>query len=257
MVIWTILLVATSAVLAWPGPISLARAHWATLHPAGALVAWQIIGLAGGLSLLAAEASAAAIDRSGPWPAAVASALTHPLDLGVVGSIGLIAFIATTLWLVSVLVSSTLRVAAARRRHRQVLDLLARRAVENVPAGVSVLTHPATAAYSVPGRHPRIVVSEGACTSFNRTQLDAVVEHERAHLRQHHDLVTQPFVAWRQSFPFLASSTIALRAVELLTEFLADDAVRSRFGDVPLDEALAVMSAEGYDVRRRRQRLMR
>ena len=69
--------------------------------------------------------------------------------------------------------------------------------------------------------------------------------------------MTQPFVAWRQSFPFLASSTIALRAVELLTEFLADDAVRARLGDAPLGEALDVMSGEGHDVDRRRQRLTR
>lgn len=257
MLTWAILLAVLAGALAWPIPAALAAAPWPTIRPAIALIVWQLIGLGGGFTLLATELSIAAIGGDGPWPAAVSGALTRPADLGPVGWIGLTAFVATTLWLIGVLVTSTLRVAAARRRHRQVLDLLARHSVADVPAGVSVLTHPATAAYSVPGRHPRIVVSEGACESFTRGQLDAVVEHERAHLRQHHDLVVQPFVAWRKSFPFLASARTALRAVELLTEFLADDAARSRLGDESLGEALDVMGALGHDVARRRRRLAR
>ena len=44
--------------------------------------------------------------------------------------------------------------------------------------------------------------------------------------------MVQPFVAWQKSFPFLAGRAHpALRAVEMLTEFLADDAVRTRLGD--------------------------
>jgi Zn-dependent protease with chaperone function len=250
-----ILLTALAVALAWPVPIALAEARWVRRQPAGALALWQIIGLSGGVTLLAAELSVAAIDRDGAWPTAVAGALAHPGRGGITGSIGLLAFAATAIWLVGVLVTSTLRVAAGRRRHRMVLDLLARRYVADVPAGVSVLTHPATAAYSVPGRHPRIVVSEGACESFSRSQLTAVVEHERAHLRQHHDLVVQPFVAWQKSFPFLRGATSALRAVELLTEFLADDAVRTRLGDDCLAEALDVMAALHHDVAPRRTRL--
>jgi Zn-dependent protease with chaperone function len=255
MLIWSLALTALAAALAWPVPVALARSDWPTAHPAAALVGWQLIGLGGGVSLLAAELSIAAINRPGSWPSAVGSALAHPGTLGVIGWLGLIGFDATAIWLVAVLITSTLRVAAARRRHRDLLDLLAREYVADVPAGVSVLTHPATAAYSVPGRHPRIVVSDGACASFDRRQLDAVVEHERAHLRQHHDLVVQPFVAWQKSFPFLASAATARHAVELLTEFLADDAVRARFGDRPLGEALDIMGALGHDTRRRRCRL--
>ena len=40
--------------LAWPVPILLARASWPARSPAAALVLWQAIALAGGLSMIGA-----------------------------------------------------------------------------------------------------------------------------------------------------------------------------------------------------------
>lgn len=59
--------------------------------------------------------------------------------------------------------------------------------------------------------------------TLDTEQLDAVLAHETAHARLHHDLVIQPFVAWRNTFPFLRSAIRALAAVQLLVEILADD----------------------------------
>lgn len=219
-----------AVLLAGPVPARLARATWPARHPVAALVVWQALGLGGGVSLLGTFAALA-------W-----SRLRW---------IGVLAFAATLLWLVAVLITSSVRVVLARRRHRYLLDLLA----ERERAGVTVLAHPAPAAYSVPGRRSRIVVSRGAFDRLASDELDAVIAHEQAHLRQHHDLVVQPFVAWRRSFPFLRPARDAARAVEQLVECLADDAARCRTSAAALDGALATMGEHGYDVTARRRRL--
>jgi hypothetical protein len=56
-----------------------------------------------------------------------------------------------------------------------------------------------------------------------------VLAHERAHLRERHDLVLLPFTALRRAFPRLGTCVDAQRAVALLVEMLADDrALRAR-----------------------------
>lgn len=220
-----------AVLLAGPVPSRLARAAWPARRPVAALVVWQAIGLGGGLALLGTFAALAGV-RDLRW-------------------LGVVAFAATLLWLVGVLIRSSVRVVLARRRHRYLLDLLA----ERERAGVTVLAHPAPAAYSVPGRRSRIVVSRGAFDRLTSDELDAVIAHERAHLRQHHDLVVQPFVAWRRSFPFLRPARDAARAVEQLVECLADDAARTCTSAAAPDGALATMAEHGYDVADRRRRL--
>ena len=217
--------------LAGPVPARLGRAVWPTRRPAAALALWQAIGLGGGLALLGTFAALAAVP-SVRW-------------------VGVGAFAVTLLWLVGVLITSTIRVVLARRRHRYLLDLLA----DRDRAGVTVLAHPAPAAYSVPGWRSRIVVSQGVLDRLAADEVAAVIAHERAYLRQHHDLVVEPFVAWRRSFPFLAPAAAAARTVEQLVEFLADDAARARTGAAALDGALATLAGEGHDVAARRRRI--
>jgi Zn-dependent protease with chaperone function len=248
MVIEATVLAGFALVLAWPAPVLLARAGWPARHPAAGLVLWQGIGLSGGLALLTTELTVAAAGRGGRWPVAVWAVLTRPTL-----SWGLLAFGVTGAWLLFVLARSVLRVAAARRRHRYLLDLLARRSESDV----DILAHTATVAYSVPGRRSRIVISQGASDALSAAELAAVIEHERAHLRQHHDVVIQPFLAWRHSFPFLATAAAALRSVERLTEYLADDAAVARVGAEPLAAALAELAPADHDVTDRRHRLGR
>ncbi len=67
------------------------------------------------------------------------------------------------------------------------------------------------------------MVSVGALELLGRGELAAVLAHERAHLRERHDLVLLPFTALRRAFPRSATCTGAHRAVALLVEMLADD----------------------------------
>ena len=96
--------------------------------------------------------------------------------------------------------------------------------------GALVVDHPAAAAYCLPGLFSRIVVlSVGTVELLGRGELAAVLAHERAHLRERHDLVLLPFSALRRAFPRSAMCVEAQRSVALLVEMLADDhALRGR-----------------------------
>jgi Zn-dependent protease with chaperone function len=108
---------------------------------------------------------------------------------------------------------------------------------------VRLVDHPLAAAYCLPGVRPRIVVSRGVIDALSHAELCAVVSHEKAHARGRHDLVIQPFRAWRQTFPFLAAGRAALAAVELLVELAADNAARRRGHREPLASALRALAA--------------
>ena len=70
--------------------------------------------------------------------------------------------------------------------------------------------------------------------------------------RGHHDLVIQPFRAWRQTFPFLAAGRSALAAVELLVELAADNAARLGRGHRdPLASALRALASDRWGTGRR------
>ena len=85
-------------------------------------------------------------------------------------------------------------------------------------------------AYCVPGRAPRVVVTEAALDRLSPDELRAVLAHEQAHLDARHDLVREGFVALHQAFPIVVRSRQARDAVGLLLEMLADDRASARPG---------------------------
>ena len=126
-----------------------------------------------------------------------------------------------------VLIASTGAVLRDRRRHRALLSLLAH-GDPKVP-GALVVDHPAAAAYCVPGLRSRIVISAGALDLLDQAELAAVLAHERAHLRERHDLVLLPFTALARAFPWSVLVQRSYASVALLVEMLADDhAARQR-----------------------------
>jgi hypothetical protein len=126
-----------------------------------------------------------------------------------------------------VLFAAGCAVLQARRRQRELLTLLAH-GDPKVP-GALVVDHPTATAYCLPGLRSHIVVSVGTLKLLGHGELAAVLAHERAHLRERHDLVLLPFTALRRAFPKSATCTDANHAVALLVEMLADDrALRTR-----------------------------
>jgi Zn-dependent protease with chaperone function len=232
-----------AAALAGPVPSALCRARWPSRNPRTALVLWQAVGLAGGLSLLSAGLTLAAASGMRHWLAGVEALPGAWWRLGLLGSAGAILTLLVGAWLLYVLVTSSTRIVLARRDHRRRLDLVAQTRGDGLE-GVHLLEHPRAAAYCLPGLHPRIVVSSGAVAVLARTELQAVLTHERAHAEARHDLVIQPFIAWRETFPFLHSSARALASVELLVEMLADDTARQACGEAAVLGALHHLAGE-------------
>jgi Zn-dependent protease with chaperone function len=210
--------------LAWTVavPVSgwFARARWTAREPVAALLAWQAIGLSGGFALLSAEISLALTTHRGPWHAALTELALRP---GWAGVIGLILFGISVSWLLLVLVTSFVGATRKRREHRALLALLSQ---PSTAAGIRIdlIEAAAPAAYAVPGRTGHVVLTTGARSRLDDRCCAAVIAHERAHLRQRHTLLVQPFVAWQRSLPVLHAPIAARRRVEQLVEHVCDDA---------------------------------
>ena len=219
---------------------ALAHASWPRRSPAAAILLWQALGLASGLAAvgtligLAMPASNVGVVRSvlrvgallrsgdvlrltgmfggqGSMPTVIVAVRLTCLAAGLV-------LLALLCW---VLVAVSVAAVQAKRRQRALLTLLAH-GDPKVP-GALVVDYPSAAAYCLPGLRSQIVVSVGTLELLGRGELAAVLAHERAHLRERHDLVLLPFTALRRAFPRSATCTEAQRCVALLVEMLADD----------------------------------
>jgi beta-lactamase regulating signal transducer with metallopeptidase domain len=234
------LILAVFAAACIPAGSALAAARWPRRSPAAAIVLWQALGLGWGLAAVGALAGfGAAGGGSGVAGGAFmlaskvldgrAAAGTRRLLAGILGLrlLALAAGVVLLLLLCWILVAAFAAVVRARRRQRILLSLLAH-GDPKVP-GALVVDHPAATAYCVPGLRSRIVISAGALDLLDQAELAAVLAHERAHLRERHDLVLLPFTALLRVFRWSAVACEAHAAVALLVEMLADDrALRHR-----------------------------
>jgi Zn-dependent protease with chaperone function len=225
-------------VACWPVVLLLTRSRWTWRSPRVAILCWQAVGLALGLSAIGmplayalepyqlgtvpAVARFAADAAAGRLPAQIGPARLACLGAGlVVGG-----------WLIGTTVACVVRTLRLRRRHRQLLTLVARD--DPAAPGALVLDHPGAAAYCLPGvLRSRVVVSAGTLSLLDRAELAAVLSHERAHADERHDLVLLPFTALARALPkagWLRAARRALaathEAVALLVEMRADDKAR-------------------------------
>ena len=210
--------------LAEPVSRALAAARWPARDPVGALLVWQAVGLAGGLALVGAGVVYGLAPLGPDLRGALAVLAARPaavLGVGVDHLLALAAGLGLLCWLLGVMAATTRRTLRARRRHCDLLDVLAT-PWPAVP-GARVLDHPTPVAYCLPGRRSRVVLSVGALRALDPTQVVAVLAHERAHLRERHDLVVLPFVAWGATAPFVRGMVVAQVAVAALIEMRADD----------------------------------
>jgi Zn-dependent protease with chaperone function len=216
---------------------SLVSAAWPRRSPAAAIVLWQAIGLGWGLAAVGTLIGVGVTDHG---PAVLAGAFDQLQRLVRAGGIpaadqlasvvrllclsaGLV-LLAVLCW---ILLAATASVERARRRQHELLDLLAH-GDPKVP-GALVVDHPAAAAYCVPGLRSAIVISAGTLELLDADELAAVLAHERAHLRERHDLVLLPFIALLRAFRWADIARQAYREVGLLVEMHADDrALRQR-----------------------------
>lgn len=246
---WTSYFLAVLAiVLAWPVPILLSRAQWPARSPSTAMLLWQAIALAGGLSMIGAmlvyglepvgdnllaglRSLAGMVFRNEPTT-----------DLGFWHIFALSAAALLSAHLVFTLLLTYYKIQRQRRRHRELLALLASPSAD--AARTMVISHDSPVAYCLPGGARSVtVLSDGLMAALEPDELRAVLSHENAHLSQRHHLLLWAFAAWRQALPWLPTTRLAQEAVNSLIEMLADDVALKTASRATLIRAIAIVAS--------------
>ncbi|WP_129663631.1 M56 family metallopeptidase [Phytoactinopolyspora endophytica] len=237
-----------AAVLATVGATTLRRAGWTDRAPRLAIAAWQALSLS---IVLATVFGSLALAVPIPQVSANLAELVESCAMAVqaryatpggatlaTGGLVLAALIAVRGVYCSMLEFS--HSAAVRRRHRETLALVGRAAEDT---GVTLLDDDRPYVYCVAGRRHRIVMTTGAHTRLERAQLDAVLAHERAHLRERHHLALAAAAALVRAFGWLWAFRVARDEVTRLVELSADDAASRTEHRLSLAEAMLTLSA--------------
>ena len=234
-------LAALAVALAWPVPLLLARASWPARSPAAALVLWQAIAVAGGLSMIGALLTFG-LAPFGPDPVTGAIGLVTggPARVEIVHAFALCGAALLTAHLLLNLLLTVVRSERQRRRHEHLVRLLS----SPLEGGTRLLDSPAPVAYCLPGALSSItVVSAGLVELLSDDEMAAVIEHEKAHVTQRHDVVLVLFRAWYASLPWFPIAFRAQREVGMLVEMLADDSARRAVPDPVLARAIVLVGA--------------
>lgn len=245
-----ILLLGYAALVGALAPVLLVRTGWAARAPRLAIWAWQAItatvvvsvALAGLVLAVPAmpvsgnladmlHACVMALRAQYATPGgAVAAATGTVLALAVVGRAGWC--LGASLW----------RARRERRRHAEVLVMVGR---AHPGLGVTVLEDDRPAVYCLPGTGHRIVLTSAALAALEPYALDAVIAHERAHIRQRHHLVLAYADALERAFPKVALFRTAAEETRRLVEMAADDEATARTDSLTLAGALVELAGAG------------
>lgn len=222
-------LLVAAALLLLAAPRLLVR--WTALRrsPLAALCLWQSLTLTTVLCLLTAG------------PVAMVEILRDGGGTPATRALALVAVVSSGLVLARLVVNGHLvgiRLRAARREHRQLVDLVGRHEDDRT----RVLPHDEVGAYCVPGRRSRVVLTDATLERLRPDQLEAVLAHEQAHLRARHDLVLEFFSVLHTAAPSWLRAHTAMHEVRLLVEVLADRYARRRTGPIPLGNALLLLA---------------
>lgn len=243
-----IVLAVIALILAGPAPIMLARAAWTSRAPGIALVLWQSIALAGGVSMIGSLLTFGLV----PFGSSVLSGTLElgqyltgdslPPDLLFTHGLALSGAAILTAHLLLNLTSTFVSAERQRRRHLNLIGLLS----DPLPdrPGLRVIDHAAPVAYCLPGgAQSATVLSNGLLRILDAPQLQGVIAHERAHLQQKHHLVLIAFKSWNSALPWFPIANRAESAVALLVELLADDQARRVVDDRVLATAIALVAS--------------
>ncbi len=233
------------------GPVStrLAGASWVTRAPRSAVVLWQSVGLSAIASGIGAGLAVAVYRYHAGFAPGVRELVVglvggRPLQgLGLPDALGLTLAADLLIVLFFVLGSVMARTIRSRARHRRLLNLLAKESSQY--PGTDLIEDARPVAYCLPGRRPRIVVSDGALKLLSSRQARAVIEHERGHAHEHHGLVMLPMLGLRKLFAWVPYARLAPVEIASLLEMSADDYSARRNDPIHLAGALILMATSG------------
>jgi Zn-dependent protease with chaperone function len=250
-------------------PFALGRARWPSRSPRLGVATWLVLATTSALTALFAVGTLAvpvAVVGHGlaDWWNACLHEWRHYYGATSPIAVGLAA--ALTVIMLVKLVHSVIRyrreVVGVRRLQHAGLSLLSVAG----PSNVVVIPHPVPAAYCVPGRPGRVVMTDSAIEALGPDQVAAVVAHERAHLSGRHSVPVGMAAVLQGAFGRLAPVfRRASRETAALVEMVADDAAVAMCPGPRVAEALVTLAhgpatrtalgASGSDTVRRIRRL--
>jgi len=225
-----LLLVGYALLLATVGARLLERSAWPRRAPRLGILAWQAMtvsvvaaavlgGLALTISTVPVSANMAAWLRACVMALRAQYATPGGAVAGAGGAVLALAMLVRVGWCLALTLRSARR---SRSRQCEALAILGR--AEHGLGGVTVVDSPHPLAYCLPGRGKRVVLSSAALAALSAEQVRAVLAHERAHLRERHDLVNAAAGALARAFPRVPVFRSGARQVARLAEMSADDA---------------------------------
>lgn len=246
MLLIALSLLALGAVL-MVGGAQLRRVRFFDAMPRLGVLAWQGMSLAAltsvalaGLTLVV-PASSMGSDLASLLRACVftlQAAYAAPTELPAV-SAGIVLALAATAWPSGWVLSHLL--VAARDRHTT-LDALALVSRHDPALGATVVDTDVAAAYCLPGRRGRVVLTTAAVAGLDADELAAVIAHERAHLRERHHLAAAVANGLARAFPLVPLFDAAADEIARLVEMRADDVAAHDTDDVSVAAALVALA---------------
>lgn len=246
-------------------------ARWARRSPRLAIAAWQALAAsvllaAGGAGLtLAVTLTHVREDLGRLWDLCADGVRTGYAAPGGTAAalLGVSVFLSLAARVSWCAVRATRSDRRERHKRRADLDLIGHR---DLLPGALVIDYQAPYAFCVGGRSHRVVVTSGLLQTLTIEELEAVLAHEHAHIRQrHHVALLSCQILFATLSPFFPTFRRGMSNVRLCAELCADDSARARVGSAPLRTALAtmavipapagVLAASGTDVIARLERL--
>lgn len=151
---------------------------------------------------------------------------------------GVVLAAASTLWPAGWVTGHLVAAYRDRRRTRDALVLVSR---EDGVLGATLVDADVAAAYCLPGRHGRIVLTTAAVSALDDDELAAVIAHERAHLRERHHLVVGGAIGLARAFPGVPLFATAAVEIARLAELRADDAAARHTDQMSVAAALVTL----------------
>ena len=137
--------------------------------------------------------------------------------------VGVLFTAGTAAGLGCLMVRDLLRAWLQQRRYIQALDVVGRRQGWSWPP-IYLIDYPTPASFCMAARGGRIVITTEATRILPEEELAAVLEHERAHLRGRHQLLSACTASLARTLPWVPLFATAGPCVARLVEMAADDA---------------------------------
>jgi Zn-dependent protease with chaperone function len=232
VVVTGVVLVVLALAVVVVAPRVLTRSAWTIDRPRTALVAWSVAVLLGALGFVVGIALVVLADRPIADPFGLAESPTRGLNVGV-AVLAVIAFV----------IAVRVRPGAEHRAVREAMRSGAAPHREIDGTIVAVVEADHALACAVPGRSGGVLVSTGLADRLRTDELEAVVAHERAHLRQRHAAAVAVAESIERAVPWIPGARAMARSTRVLVEFAADDAAARRIGRDAVRRAVLVADA--------------